>query len=120
MPCDATLRVEDVPAHLKTSFGLRMPAEAVFVEQPRGNYRDGLAFANGTRLSLPELGPDIRVSVVHLLDDKAATPAIAEPVEASRTATPAFRPLPGHDGGGRPFGDRVSPAPKNRTPNLYN
>ncbi len=82
IPCDAGLRLENIPRHLRVSLGLNARVDAVFAQQPHGHYRDGVAFANGARLSLQELGPDVTVSVMHLLDDGVPAEPAAEPVTA--------------------------------------
>ena len=82
VPYDAGLRLENIPKDLQVSCGLDARADAVFAQQPHGRYRDGVAFANGARLSLQELGPDVTVSVTHLLDDGVPAEPAAEPVTA--------------------------------------
>lgn len=76
--CDTGLRLHGLPEVVRTAAGIGPRADATFVRLDSGDYRDGVEFANGRRVSLQSLGPGVAVDVTRTLDTRAWTPALEE------------------------------------------
>lgn len=67
MACDTRLELKDIPHYLRSRLGAPAPAEATFVRVERGPHHDGIRFADGTEMTLQELGPGVTASVIDAL-----------------------------------------------------
>jgi hypothetical protein len=74
MACDTRLEVANIPPHLQMSCGVPEAALATFTRLEGGPHHDGIRFANGTEVTLQQLGPGVAASVV---DTLAAPLAVA-------------------------------------------
>lgn len=79
MACDTRLKLERLPALLRTSLGVGGEETATFVRLEQGLYRDGVRFDNGRSASLQELGPGVRA---YLIDDMRRPVPVTPQVEA--------------------------------------
>jgi hypothetical protein len=67
MACDMRLAISDLPEKLRTRFGLDEHEVVTFTRLDSGLYRDGVRFANGTALTLQDLGTGIKARLVDAL-----------------------------------------------------
>ncbi len=83
---DTRLEFENLPPSLRATLGLNPRETVAFVRLDVGTYRDGVRFANGKEITLQQLGPGVRATIV-------PAHVKAEPFEASPAATsPAAAP----------------------------
>lgn len=79
MAYDTCIRLDNVPEAVRTAYGVTSPAEVVFAHKDNGAYRDAVRFANGTVLSLQQLGAGVSARVTRLVAgpqvEKALEPA---------------------------------------------
>lgn len=73
---DTRLALEGLPKELQASLDLGPIAEASFVRLEHGPYRDGVAFDNGRRASLQQIGAGVGVIVTRVLETAAASHAV--------------------------------------------
>jgi hypothetical protein len=64
MSCDTRLRVENLPEHVRSHFGVAAEETVTFVRLEGGQFHDGIRFANGAEVSLQHLGAGVRGSLV--------------------------------------------------------
>ncbi|HSG94512.1 MAG TPA: hypothetical protein VLA28_03265 [Afifellaceae bacterium] len=79
MACGMRLRLEDIPEPVQRSIGVTANEVVTFTRLETGPYRDGVRFANGREISLQQLGPGVRASVIDALTSK---PELREAVVA--------------------------------------
>lgn len=70
VPHDARLVLDNLPTQLQKQTGEGDRAEVTFIEVPFGQYRDGVRFADGTLMSLQQLGAGVRAQVVDALSGR--------------------------------------------------
>ena len=73
------LRLENIPENVQRSVGVTANEVATFTRLETGAYRDGVLFANGRAITLQQLGPGVRASVIDALTNK---PELCEAVVA--------------------------------------
>lgn len=78
--CGMQMRLDGIPADIRRELGVGDTESVTFIRIEEGLHHDGVAFANGQRVPLQRLGPDIRVTV---------TDALAGPHLPQRTAETA-------------------------------
>ncbi len=79
MACGMRLRLEDIPERVQRSVGVTADEAVTFTRLETGTYRDGVRFANGREITLQQLGPGVRASVIDGLTSK---PELREAVVA--------------------------------------
>ncbi|MFQ5776013.1 MAG: hypothetical protein ACE5GS_15945 [Kiloniellaceae bacterium] len=82
VPYETRLRLEGIPGHLQTRFGVGPREEVTFVQVEYGRYRDGVRFDNGAEVSLQKLEPGITASVARALERGAPRVRARTPVAA--------------------------------------
>lgn len=80
MACDTKLKLEDIPAEVQATYGVKASEEVIFTRVEPGPYHDGVLFANGVQISLQRLGPGVKGWVVDALTSPVwePEPALAE------------------------------------------
>ncbi len=78
--CDTALRIEGIPAHVRERLGIAAAEDATLIHLDQGAFRDGVRFANGTTISLQQLGTGVGVTVTRLLENAG----IERPAEPER------------------------------------
>ncbi|MGH7056859.1 MAG: hypothetical protein ACREFZ_03110, partial [Acetobacteraceae bacterium] len=68
--CDTRLRLEKIPAAVQKKYGVAAMEEVVFTRLDRGPWHDGVAFSNGTAISLQELSTGVEAVVTMLLEHR--------------------------------------------------
>ena len=69
MTCDMRLKLENITAPLQARLGIGAHELVTFTRLETGTYRDGVRFANGSAVTLQELGSGVRASVYDALAD---------------------------------------------------
>lgn len=67
MACDTKLKLEDIPAEVQATYGVKANEEVTFTRVEPGPYHDGVRFASGVEVSLQRLGPGVKGWVVDAL-----------------------------------------------------
>jgi len=70
MACGMRLRLEDIPEVVQRSVGVAADEVVTFARLETGTYRDGVRFANGREITLQQLGPGVKASVIDALTSK--------------------------------------------------
>lgn len=63
MTCDMRVKLENIPASLQTRLAIGAVESVTFTRLETGTYRDGVRFANGSAVTLQELGTGVKASV---------------------------------------------------------
>ena len=87
LACDARLEVGNLPRDLCDAYGLQPREIAVFASLPYGGYRDALAFGNGRKVSLQQLGEGVSIAIQS--EPRAVEPELQERLERVRELEPA-------------------------------
>ena len=86
MACGMQLKLEDIPEDVQRTVGVTANEFVTFVRLETGTYRDGVRFANGAEITLQQLGPGVKASVIDALTSK---PEMREAVVAAYEAIDA-------------------------------
>jgi hypothetical protein len=60
MACDTKLRLEGIPERVQRAKCVSLNEDVAFVRLDKGPHHDGVRFANGTEVTLQELGPGVK------------------------------------------------------------
>lgn len=80
MACDMALQLRNIPDQLREQHRLNQTERAVFARLAGTGHRDAVRFANGSVLTLQQLGAGVEATVIDALERKPAvkTPAKKE------------------------------------------
>ena len=70
MACGMQLKLEDIPEDVQQTVGVTANEFVTFARLETGMYRDGVRFANGAEITLQQLGPGVKASVIDALTSK--------------------------------------------------
>ena len=76
MACDTRLAISNIPAHLQLSMSIPASAPATFTRIEAGPHHDGVRFESGSEVTLQQLGPGVKASVIDALT--SAPPMVGE------------------------------------------
>lgn len=71
MACDTRLRLEGISEHVQRTYGVTSAEDVVFIRREVGPHHDAVRFANGAELTLQQLGPNVKASVIDALSAPA-------------------------------------------------
>lgn len=60
MACDTKLMLEDIPPRVQRAYLVSPKEDVTFTRLEKGPHHDGVRFANGSEVTLQELGPGVR------------------------------------------------------------
>jgi hypothetical protein len=80
MACDTKLRLEGIPERVQRAKCVSSNEDVAFVRLDKGPDHDGVRFANGTEVTLQELGPGVKGFVYDDLLPPVWMPETAEAV----------------------------------------
>jgi hypothetical protein len=80
MACGTKLRLEGIPERVQRAKCVSSNEDVAFVRLDKGPHHDGVRFANGTELTLQELGPGVKGFVYDDLLPPVWMPETAEAV----------------------------------------
>lgn len=67
MACDMQLKLEGIPKQIQSTYGVTANEVVTFTRLETGTYHDGIRFAEGTEITLQQLGPGVKAHVVNAL-----------------------------------------------------
>jgi len=70
MACGMPLRLTDIPEDVQRTVNVTANEVVTFTRLETGTYRDGVRFANGCEITLQQLGPGVKASVIDALTSK--------------------------------------------------
>lgn len=79
MACDTTLELTKLPPELQSRIGVGETERVTFIRIEAGPYHDGVRFANGSEVTLQQLGPGVTARVVDSLVEP--TKVVERPLE---------------------------------------
>lgn len=87
MACDTKLELENLPANIQSTCGVKDTEAVTFVQLDTSPYRDGVRFDNGKSVTLQQLGAGVVANVLDILT--TPTELANAPVREDATARPA-------------------------------
>lgn len=67
MACDTRIQLENISEHVQRTYGVAASEEVVFIRREIGPHHDAVRFANGTELTLQQMGPNVKALVIDAL-----------------------------------------------------
>jgi hypothetical protein len=84
MAYDTKLRLEDIPERVQRAKCVSANEDVTFTRLERGPHHDGVRFANGSEVTLQELGSGVKGYVYNALSSPVWLPETAEAVKLLR------------------------------------
>lgn len=80
MSCDSRLMLEGLPETIQKTYGVSGRETVVFARLEPGPHHDGVIFDNGAQVTLQQIGPGVRATLVDALEQPEETERTVESV----------------------------------------